>query len=338
MRIVADYFRELTAAAIAGWNRFWFTAVDPATVSLIRVLAGAMILYTHLVWTLGLEDFFGPNGWLAQDAVRSYQNSHYTWSYLWLFQSSAALWTVHVIALAIMACFMIGLFTRVTSVLTYLIAVSYVNRVPGALFGLDQINVMLAMYLMLGPSGARYSVDSWLANRGRAGGVEPSVTANISMRLIQLHMCVIYFFAGISKLQGPAWWDGSAMWGAVGNLEYQSYDMTWLARWPLLVAAMTHITVLWELSYSALVWPRLTRPVVLFIAVPLHLGIALFLGMPTFGTIMIVANMAFISPGLVRRVIERQIEPAPVQLAEATEAQPAKRIKKARPQAMNVAV
>ena len=93
--------------------------------------------------------------------------------------------------------------------LAYLAAVSYVNRLPGALFGLDQINCMLAMYLMIGPSGAAYSLDRWLAAR-RAGtrlrrrGAD--VSGNIAIRLIQIHMCVIYFFAGLGKLHGESWW------------------------------------------------------------------------------------------------------------------------------------
>ena len=61
------------------------------------------------------------------------------------------------------------------------------------------------------------------------------MAANFALRLIQVHMCIIYFFAGISKLQGAPWWNGEAMWLAFGNLEYQSADMTWLAWHPWVV-------------------------------------------------------------------------------------------------------
>ena len=76
--------------------------------------------------------------------------------------------------------------------------------------------------------------------------------------------------------------------------------MTWLANWPVLVALITHATVFWELSYWALVWNRFTRPLVLWMAVFVHGGIALFMGMITFGLAMIFANLAFISPQTVR--------------------------------------
>ena len=78
------------------------------------------------------------------------------------------MWTVHIVALVVFFLLTIGLFSRTMAMLAYLFAVSYANRItPGAYFGLDKINCMLAMYLMLGPCGARYSVDRlWRLRRG----------------------------------------------------------------------------------------------------------------------------------------------------------------------------
>jgi len=308
--VIRAYFRELIESSSRGWNTFWFQPRDTATLGLIRCLAGCMLFYTHLVWSLDLAGFFSPQGRISNRFLYDFYGQSFAWSHLNLVQSTAMLWCLHLIALSVLFCFMIGLFTRVTSILSFLITVSYAHRAPGALFGLDQINAMLAMYLMIGPSGASYSVDRWLRGRageraGAAGGepTMPSVSANIATRLIQLHLCVIYFFASTGKLQGISWWEGTAMWLAMGNLEYQSLDVTWLGRWPWLINIMTHISLWWELSYSALVWPRLTRPLVLFIAVPLHLGIACCMGMVTFGVIMLVANLAFVSPQLVRTTV-----------------------------------
>src|SRR5437763_1238528 len=76
------------------------------------------------------------------------------WEYFSSIHSPALLWTVHIAALVIFAMLTAGLFTRLTSIFAFLCAVSYVNRVPGALFGLDDTELMLAAYLMIGPSGA----------------------------------------------------------------------------------------------------------------------------------------------------------------------------------------
>ena len=67
-------FRDLRGyigEAWDAWNRFWFKPTDPATLSLIRLLAGGMLFYTHLVWSLDLEGFLGQQGWLPVDYIRS---------------------------------------------------------------------------------------------------------------------------------------------------------------------------------------------------------------------------------------------------------------------------
>jgi len=304
--MIKNYLHELYTGIRDGWNRFWFKPTDPATLGLIRIFAGSMLFYTHLVWSIDLTGFMGEQGRFSADLVnRMHQGSTFAFSYLWLFDGNPAmLWMVHIAALIILLMFTLGFYTRVTSVLVFIIAVSYAHRAPGALFGLDQINVMLAMYLMLGGAGEAFSLDRLIEKWRYPKRKLPttSTAANVSIRLIQLHMCVIYLFAGTGKLLGDTWWEGTAMWGAVANSEYQSMDMTWLASYPLLIALLTQVSLAWELTYSALVWPRLTRPLVLFMAIPLHLGIALCMGMVTFGLAMLIANLAFVSPWIIREL------------------------------------
>ena len=309
--VVADV-RDYVVDAYQAWNRFWFTPSDPATLSLIRLLAGGMLFYTHLVWSLDLEAFIGPDGWLPVHYIRSLpppphieRSADVTWSvwsiFFWI-ESTWLLWTVHIVALIVFFCLMIGLFSRPMAVLAYLFAISYAQRVsPGAFFGLDKINCLLALYLMLGPCGARYSVDR--IRRLRRGDTEmppPSTWATIAIRLIQLHLCIIYLFSGLAKLNGENWQAGTAVWWSVANYEYQSLDATWLAGWPVLVALASHATVFWELFYCFLVWSRFTRPLMLWMAVLVHGGIALCMGMITFGLVMIFANLSFLSPATVR--------------------------------------
>ena len=106
---------------------------------------------------------------------------------------------------------------------------------------------------------------------------------------------VIYFFGGISKLKGIDWWDGSALWMSLSNYEYQSLDMTWLIGYPAIIALLTHATVIWETFYCVLIWPRYSRGIMLSMAVLVHGGIGLAMGMPTFGLAMIIANIGDLS-------------------------------------------
>src|SRR3954452_21310279 len=317
--MIADA-RNYAAELWEAWSEFWFAPSSPSTLSAIRVLAGLMLLYTHLIWSFGLTDFFGPNAWLPPQLMHEFRlatndpdgpegpeppRERIMWSHFDYVHTPALMWTVHVCALVFFFLLTIGFFSRTMAFLAYLFAVSYANRItPGAYFGLDKINCMLALYLIVGPCGARYSVDRlWRLRRGNTE-VPASSTANLAIRLIQVHMCIIYLFSGIGKLQGEPWASGDASWLSFAMYEYQSLDMTWMAKYPYLLNFMTHATVFWELTYCALVWPALTRPWVLLMAIFVHGGIVLFLGMPTFGLVMLIGNVAFISPKLVRKIFD----------------------------------
>jgi hypothetical protein len=311
LKASSDWWGDLVRA----WDEFWFKPALPHTLALVRICGGAMLLYTHAVWSLNLNAFLGPTSWLnAKTAALLNQDAeghNYAWSYLYYVDSPALLWMLHIAALVIFAMLTVGLFTRVTCVLAWIITIAYCNRLTGTLFGLDQMNAFIATYLMVGDSGGVWSLDRWMATRRGGSGIlpllapkaGPSILTNVATRLLQIHMCVIYLFGGIAKMRGETWWDGSALWYAFAQLEYQSLDMTWLIRYRWLLALLTHLTVFWETFYCFLIWPKLTRPVCLAMAVGVHLGIAICLGMKTFGLVMIIGNLAFVSPETVRDVV-----------------------------------
>jgi uncharacterized membrane protein YphA (DoxX/SURF4 family) len=303
---LVSYWEDSARALAEWWDAFWFTPADPTLLGLLRILTGLMLLYTHAVWGLVLPDFFGPRSWLNERLVRTVQEGGYAYSFWWLV-SDDWMWTAHGLSMVVLTLFAIGLWTRVSSVLALLVTISYAYRVQEATFGLDQINAMLTLYLAIGPSGHALSLDRWLAvrrGRGPSDGPVPSAGANLALRLINVHMCVIYLFAGVSKLQGEAWWNGQAMWLAFANLEYQSLDMTWLAWHPRLVELLTHVSILWEISFCVLIWRTRLRPLVLAGAVLLHVGIGACLGMWTFGLIMLVGCASFLPTEAVRQWVD----------------------------------
>jgi len=307
---LADYARA--------WDQFWFAPRLPHTIGLLRIVTGVYLLYSQLVLASDLESFLGTHAWISNDTARALHDGtfgvvDYGRSYLWSINSPTLLWLHHGLTIFVTACFAAGLITRLTGPAAWLLQLMYLHRLTGALFGFDQIVTYAAMYLMIAPCGSCFSVDAWLrrrlaprlqANRKLAWlfpDAVPSVAANIATRLFQIHLCVIYLFGGLAKARGQSWWDGTAVWYAVANYEYQSIDMTWLSNYPRTITALSHITMFWEIFYCALVWPRRTRPVVLALALAVHGGIAMFLGMMTFGMMMITANGIFIPPALICR-------------------------------------
>lgn len=292
-----------------GWDVFWFRPTLPYTLALIRICCGAMLVYVHVIWAALIGDYFGPTAWVHRSVVSQMHQSDWVWSWLFYTDSIAIVWAHEVLAILASLAMALGLFTRWSIPLAWWLTLMVCHRMTGALFGLDQIVVMLSMYLMLARSGSVWSLDARMS-APRTSVELTHVSNNIATRLIQLHLCVIYLFGGLSKMRGEQWFEGSALWWTAVNYEYQSLDITWLANFPWLIAALTAATIFWETFYCAIVWPKQMRPLALGMAVMVHGGIAVALGMVTFGTIMIVANLAFVAPETVRWIVERRFAKA----------------------------
>ena len=310
------FIKDQLAQCVRLWNHFWFAQRMPYTLGVLRIAFGGLLLYSHLVLAANLGDFVGDQAWINNETSRSlhdgtFGQADFARSYLWHIESPFLLAVHHGVTILVTAAFAAGFLTRLTAPAAWFLQLMYLHRLTGALFGFDQIITYAAMYLMIAPCGSCFSVDALLRRRQSRPAsstsrwllpdVTPTVSANVATRLLQLHLCVIYLFGGLAKARGETWWDGTAIWYSVANFEYQSVDMTWLAAFPVLFSAMSHATMFWEIFYIALIWPRLTRPLMLAAAVAVHGGIALFLGMITFGLAMIAANMVFIEPDTMRR-------------------------------------
>ena len=93
--------KQWLASLVDQWRRFWFAPAAPHTLALIRILGGAMLFYTHLVWGLQLTTFLGPHALVDSETAQRLSNSVWSWSYLYYVQSPALLWTLHIAALIV---------------------------------------------------------------------------------------------------------------------------------------------------------------------------------------------------------------------------------------------
>ena len=310
------------AAARDAWDRFLFAPADPRPLGLIRAVAGLLLLWSLGIYGLDLRAFLGPDGFADPEVVRD-QMGPGSWS-LWFLVPDRLIWPAWGGCMAVAACLAAGLFSRVMAPMAWVIAVSTARRAPITVFGFDQVLAMLLLYMAVsGASGQAYSVDRWWARRRGKAPSDASIPANLSIRLIQVHLCVIYAMSGLAKLRGNAWWEGRAVGMLLADSEFRPGDMSALLAYPYLINLATHAALAVELGYAALVWPRRARPYVVATAMSMHVGIAATLGLYEFALAMIAANLAFLSPALLARrsapaVESREVAPTPPPAASAS--------------------
>lgn len=338
-RLLSDlgaYAGGLVRDARSGWDHFFFAPADPTPLGLIRLAVGLLLLWSLGVTGLDLRAFLGSDGWADPAVVRLFlsERAPSAWS-LWFWVPDAWLVPAWAACLAVVGLFAAGFGSRVTAVLAWAIAVSTTRRSPVTVFGFDDILATWAFYLAVtGASGRAVSVDRLITRyrlsravarrrpgaKGRiawdeagTGAPAASVGVNLGLRLIQLHLCLVYLMPGLSKLQGSAWWDGTAAWGIVAAGEFRRFDLTWLAEepyWTYVVALATHAALAFELSYPVAVWVRPLRPLALAAASATHLAIGLTLGLTEFSLAMLAGNLAFASGPWLRSLVAGR-PPAP---------------------------
>ena len=283
----------------SAWDRFFFTPADPLPLALVRILVALPVAWSVLWLGIDLADTLGPRAWASSTTADALLPPH-GWS-LWLLLPESLLrpaWVVNLLAVVLLA---VGFASPVIAVVAWLFAVSTLRRIPVMLFGFDIVSTTWLLYLAVcGASGQAISLDRWIKSRWPRWPFiprleRPTVSANLGLRLIQLHLCLIYASAGLSKLRGTPWWDGTALGMLLGNTEFRPLDLSFLAEHPRLLEFGTHAALALELAYPILVWFRGWRHWVVGSAILMHVGIAVMMGLTEFSMIMIAANLAFVS-------------------------------------------
>jgi hypothetical protein len=160
----------------------------------------------------------------------------------------------------------------------------------GALFsyGLETFAHISLFYCTVMPVGSAFSLD---VRAGRASSA-PSPWATLSLRVLQLHLCIVYFMTGFEKSLGAPWQQGTAIWDILMQPQYSRYDVSWMAAHPWVSQLATWGTLVIELGYPFFIWSRRTRlPWILF-TLGMHAGIALFMGLWMFSGIMSVLTFS----------------------------------------------
>jgi hypothetical protein len=314
-------FGDVTEEFGQRWNRFWFTRADALPCCVLRIAVGLIVTAHFLAMGPGLGIWFASDGALTPAAVKRILElpggggATFHPSYLDYFPAGTGLYIVHVAAVIVSLAFAIGFLTRASGLLTLAALLAYVHRVPEVAGYVEPVLSFLIAYLVVAPSGAWLSVDQRLFGSGKksplgsllAGSSEPSLAANISLRLIQVHIAMFYAMMGLSKLYGDAWWQGGAVWMLMAQTESRVVDATVFRRMgqigEYLLNFATHLIVYFELAFGVLVWTRIGRPVLLALSLIVWPIIILATGQLLFGLAMLAANMAFVSPAWLHSLI-----------------------------------
>jgi hypothetical protein len=227
-----------------------------------------------------------------------------SWGVLQLSSTPAAVTVLYLLLVVAAISLIVGFASRLAALVVWVALVSFGRRDPWILNSGDLMLTVLAFYLMLAPSGASLSIDRWLGARSRFW--EFPLRSLWPLRLIQVQVSLVYFFAVWEKVRGQTWNEGTAVSYAFRIEDLERFPVpSFITDSLVLSNVLTFGTLGMELALAILVWNRKLRPWVLLGGVGLHLGIDFAVRVGFFSYAALVAYIAFLPPDTVSSWVYR---------------------------------
>ena len=352
----------MTAAARAGtaaWPvRSWAVgryALITENALAARGTAALRIGYGTL-WTLFLlrewgerDAAWGPHAYWSPSMERTFEAQKGMPGFLrdWL-TSVAGLGTTgfqlfYLLAICAGVLLALGWRTRISSLLFCFVVVALENRSPLITDGGDNLLVLMSLYLCFARCGRHWSLDArrqavrgaraetealarpaWRTELAAVREQVANVLHNGAVLVIAAQVCVVYGTAGLFKVQGSMWQDGSAL-GFILRLHwFEPWPAlnSWLLGHGMLLTLAGYVTVFVQVAFPFTVFaPKLKYPSLVVLA-GMHLSIAVLLGLPFFSLIMLVGDAVFLSDRVWRAVERAAAGPAYAGAVNALTARP----------------
>nr|WP_107055679.1 HTTM domain-containing protein [Streptomyces sp. NRRL F-5135] len=264
------------------------------------------------------DEIWGPGSAWTPTLARQLFDQTELASVLTLSDSRAYFEVCYAVAVVTSVLLMLGWRTRAVSVLFAVVVASFHARSIFMTDGGDNLILLMALYLVFTACGRHWSLDArrarlrdsesrapkrWTDSYGSGlpGQLRQARTAlvtvlhNCGMFVIAAQVCVLYGSAGLYKVQGGTWGNGTAL--------HYALNLDLFRPWPalslmadehtVLLAIAGYLTVLLQVAFPFVLFGRLKYPV-LAMLLGMHIGIAVLMGLPLFSGAMIIADAAFL--------------------------------------------
>lgn len=263
---------------------FFFKPASARPLAILRLGLSIVLLLQAFLMHRSFLNIFGNAGFVQRE-VSSKLNDPLAPSLNWLIDlflnfgisENIALISIGFLYVTSLIFLFGGYFTHISAFFAWLLHWSFINTGYSGSYGADMYAHFFLFYLIFIPS----------TDLGKL-----SFEARLSLRVLQLHMCISYLLSGLEKASGEQWWNGEILWRALNTPGYSLIDFHWLAQVPFLPMVGGWIVLAIEILYCIMVWPRKTRFFWVFATCLMHIGIAIFLRLHIFGILMCIPTIA----------------------------------------------
>lgn len=279
-----------------GIDRFFFqTGYTPGALAFFRISIALFALVQMVAIYPDLLNIYGEFGFVRTEISQIVLDDflpRVNWFSQWVAPfgvdeptSVHLLFWIHtVLAISLV----LGFMSRISAALLWFVHLMFFNTASIFAYGADYFLSISLFYCVLLPVGLNYSLDQRLWKRP----IRLTAGAHFSIRVLQVHMCIVYFMAGFCKTLGHQWFNGEAIWRAVMLPYFKQFEMGFLADYGGILMVLGWGVIILEIAYPVFMSWKKTRFLWLMGTMAMHVGIALFMGLYLFAAIMMILNTA----------------------------------------------
>lgn len=267
---------------------FWFNQEFryENRISTFRKLIMLFIILNSIIVLFASNSILGPNAYFQASPARewglapllSFWNYPALLPYNWLF----------LILLILFAGFVFfEKYERWMSLLVFVFWMNFLNRTSVINTGGEVLIGLFLFYLLfIGRTKSKDPLIKLIQN----------ALNNTFTYAIVIQFLSVYIISSWWKLLDEGWMSGFALLHAM-NIDTYSffgigeflYDHIWISK------VLTYLSIIYQVSFPMLVWNKKIKPYLLISGVLFHLSIAIFMGIFSFGLIMIIGYVLFLN-------------------------------------------
>lgn len=255
-------------------------SLDTRALALMRICLGFILLADWFIRLSDLTAHYTNEGVLPTSVVYS---NHWREGYFSFFLWSDALWWQYLlfsIAILFSFFFLVGYFTRFSTLVIWLLILSVHVRNPFIIQGGDEVLRIGFFWFLFLPLANHYSVDSFYLNKNSETKVFSAASVGFMLLIF-----AVYFFSALLKTSAEWRSDGTALYYAL-SLDQMAYSFgKWLLNYPSLLKVISigvfYLEVIAPLLFFIPFNNKVFRSIGIILLILLHIGISvtLFVGL-----------------------------------------------------------
>lgn len=257
--------------------------------TLVRSGLGLLILKDFIIYFQNRAHLFDKKAIVSYDLYRDIaERFHLQWFFIDFNKEANSYWFC-LLGIALSLCLFLGIFKRLAALILFFSLFIFKMRNPYLLDGGDNVILVLLPFLVFTDSFSFFNrYDKWVMRITKKIKPHMRILDKYFSLAIVFQLCIIYFFAGLHKLQSEVWRNGTALYYILESADFHAGFLNdWIAGSRIATAVLTWTTLVFQLSFPFLIWHSRTRLIAVCTGVLFHLGIFFLMRIDNFSFVML---------------------------------------------------